>query len=78
MKSVPLNKFHSDYVKIIRDALKRNQEVLVTCKGRPFFIATPVRSKGFEKVKENPAPGFVRVTKKFKGKKVFSVPYLIG
>jgi len=79
MKSIPLHQFVPKYPKLISDALKRKEEIVVTRRGIPYFIVTPVRPRvNYDPVKKNPAPGFVRVTKKYKGKKTFSVPYLIG
>jgi len=83
MKTIPLNKFITKYSNVIKDALRRNEEILITSKGIPYFIVTPVRPKidyqpvDREGLRENPQT-FVRVTKKFKGKKVRSELFLIG
>lgn len=83
MKAIPLNKFITKYGNVVKDALRRNEEVLITSKGIPYFIVTPVRPKvdyqpvDREGLRENPQR-FVRVTKIFKGKKVRSEPFLIG
>lgn len=83
MKSIPLNRFVPGYVKLVKDALKRNEEIVVTKKGIPYFVVTPVRAKvefqpvGKEILRENPAT-FLRVGKRFKGKKVRTESFLIG
>jgi len=83
MKSIPLNKFVPGYVRLIRNAIRKNEEILVTSKGLPFFIVTPVRPKvdyepvRKESLRENPAT-FVRIAKKFKGQKVRTETFLVG
>ena len=42
MKSVSLNKFVPNYIKLIREALEKNEQIMVTSRGLPYFICKPV------------------------------------
>ena len=83
MKSISVREFINGYPKLIENARRRHEEIIVLKRNVPYIKIVPLRgeiSYVEASVKQNPAPrlkGKVKGKGKGKGKQ-FVVPYLIN
>ena len=83
MKSISVREFINGYPKLIENARRRHEEIIVLRRNLPYMKIVPLKAEVSyvdASVKQNPAPRFKgKVKGKGKGKgKRFVVPYLIN